>query len=205
MLNADEIIGNYEGWLYKVAGQILSPTDSGLEDLVQEGRVALWQALESWDASKGAQPSWLTTKARYRMVEVATGKRYTGQPKRLHGGYGAEEPKHMRSLDEPIATHGGTAAYRNDVTLADTVPDPSNLIDRADMAAHRGEIAAARRNLTPAQQRYVAARFYGQLSDREMVLAGLFSYDPHALWTSVKNGARGKLANELAHLREVEG
>jgi DNA-directed RNA polymerase specialized sigma24 family protein len=155
----------------------------------------MWHALETYDPSKGSQPAWLTACAHYRMIEIVSGKKYTGQPARLHQHTRAEEPPTL-SLDTPLNSDGGS------LTLGDTVPDPSNPLERAGMAYHRAEIAAARRRLTPAQQLYVAARFYDQLTEREIRNSALFNRDPKLLWRDPKYGARAKLANELGHLRD---
>jgi len=190
----DEIINGYHSWLFKTAsGMTSNPSD--VEDLVQEGRVAMWLALDSYDATKGSLPSWLTRKAKFRMIEVVTDGPLTGQPSRRHGRNPATEMKRdTLSLDLP----------RGDgVNLADLISRDVDQFDSAELAYHQEEITAAIMALPDAQRKYVTARFYEAMTGREMIEAGLFSYDPSALWTSAKNGARKKLAESLAHLEDM--
>lgn len=72
-------LGSYHGWLYKVASNLLPGgySDQNLEDLVQEGRIAMWRALDTLPEDFQAIPMWLTNAAHLRMKNVATG---SGQP-----------------------------------------------------------------------------------------------------------------------------
>lgn len=72
-------LGDYHRWLYKTAADLLpgGPYDPGLEDLVQEGRLALWKAAEMFDEAKGTLAPWVTNAARMRMRDLAWGH---GQP-----------------------------------------------------------------------------------------------------------------------------
>jgi RNA polymerase sigma factor (sigma-70 family) len=164
----EETLREYIGWLRKTAGNMIGFGDPGLDDLVQEGYIAMWRALKNFDRSKGSLPSWLTAKAHWRMLEVVQRTKRTIEV----------------TLDE--APEDQLAA-----------PD---LLDAIDIAYHDGEIAQAVSELTTQQRRYVIARFWLGLSGKEMVELGVFSYDPSALWTSRKNGARWKLQNSLQHL-----
>lgn len=67
-----------------------------------------------------------------------------------------------------------------------------------EVAYHEGEIMQAINNLTPKQREYVLLRFYAGFQTPQ--LTEHFGYDPGALWTSKRNGARMKLARQLAHL-----
>ena len=190
----DEIIAGYHGWLFKTAsGMTSNPSD--VEDLVQEGRVAMWLALDSYNPEKGSLPAWITRKAKYRMIEIVTDGPLTGQPSRRHGRNPATEMnRDTLSLDLP----------RGDgVNLADLISRDVGQFDSAELAYHQGEIAAAIEALPDAQRKYVIARFYEAMTGREMQEAGLFTYDPSALWTSQKNGARMKLAEKLRHLEDM--
>lgn len=68
-------LGDYHRWLYKTAADLLpgGPYDPGLEDLVQEGRVALWKAAETFDEAKGTLAPWITNAARMRMRDLVQG------------------------------------------------------------------------------------------------------------------------------------
>jgi len=48
------------------------------QDLAQEGSVAMWRALRTYDPDKGALPSYLTTAAKWRMQECASRETWTG-------------------------------------------------------------------------------------------------------------------------------
>lgn len=189
---ADDIIGKYNAWLYKTAGYLVGFGSPYLEDLVQEGRIAMWRALDSFNGSKGSQPAWVTTKAKLHMIDVVTTRRWTGTPPRLHGRNPHQEPRAI-SLD----------AERGDgVNLADLAGYYPPELAAADMAYHQEDINAAIMALPEAQRRYVIARFYLAMTTPEMIKAGYFGYDPSALWNSQKNGARNKLRKSLDYLSE---
>ena len=193
VIDPETTIANYNGWLYQTASHMLDAASPNLEDLVQEGRVAMWLALASFDPGKGSLPSWLTRKAKFRMLEVVSGRRWTGQPKRLHGSQKIEVPFTV-SLD---------AERGEGITLKDSLGREPEEITRAEMAYHSAEIQAAIDALSPAQRKYVLARFRDGLTGTEMQEDGVFGYDPSALWTSRKNGAREKLREALAHLADM--
>lgn len=71
--------GDYRRWLYKTAADLLPGGyyDTGIDDLAQEGRVAMWRALETHDPARGALAPWVTRAARTRMRDLAWGH---GQP-----------------------------------------------------------------------------------------------------------------------------
>lgn len=78
---SDLTLEAYHGWLYTVAASMLPDGyhDAGIDDLVQEGRIAMWRSTTAYDPSKGALPSWVTRAARTRMRDVARGHcRFTG-------------------------------------------------------------------------------------------------------------------------------
>jgi RNA polymerase sigma factor (sigma-70 family) len=174
----DEILRDYLPWLRVVAGNLAGFDSPDLQDLVQEGYIAMWRALRTYDPASGKLDYWLKFKASNRMKTIAI--RAAEHPER--------EPL---DLDQPRTTEGDT--------LADLLEGP-DLIAAIDIAYHHGEIAAAIDRLTPQQRRYVIARFWLGLTGNEMVALGVFSYDPSALWNSKRNGARWKLQEELKHL-----
>lgn len=74
-------LGAYHSWLYKVAADMLPGGfyAAEIEDLVQEGRIAMWKAYEAYDDCKGTLAPWLTNAARMRMKDIAHGHgRWTG-------------------------------------------------------------------------------------------------------------------------------
>lgn len=66
-------LSDYEGWLHKVASGLVGPDRH--DDVVQEGRVALWRALQRADLSNPGLPGYLTRAAKGRMMDIATGAR----------------------------------------------------------------------------------------------------------------------------------
>lgn len=70
-------LSDYDRWLHRVAGRMTGPV--GHDDLVQEGRVAIWKAMQRADLSDPGLPGYLTRAAKGRMIDVVTGRsRQTG-------------------------------------------------------------------------------------------------------------------------------
>lgn len=74
------MIEKYHGWLYRLANDLLWADSSArrtlsVDDLVQEGRVAMWRASLSFDPKRGHLPAHLTNAARKRMLDVVMGKK----------------------------------------------------------------------------------------------------------------------------------
>lgn len=75
------VLADYTGWLHHYANRLRVWWDADHDDLVQEGQVAMWRALDTFDPDRGALPSWLTMKAATRMRDVAwRGHPWFGQP-----------------------------------------------------------------------------------------------------------------------------
>lgn len=184
----NDILKPYRGWLYARAITLLYPTHEDLDDLVQEGWIAMWQALSVYDPERGALPSWLTTHAKYRMLDVVKDWSWTGKLPVRDGRNPVRRPELLSLDDERVS--------------GDTVPDPEaeDLMDSVELAYHYGEIGRALDELTPRQRQYVVARFWAGMTGREMA-EELFGYDAQGLWSSAKNGARLKLVRKLEHLR----
>lgn len=70
-------------------------------------------------------------------------------------------------------------------------------LDGIEVAYHAGEIVRALDVLTPAQRKYVIARFWGGQTKAE--LRDLFGYDPSSLWRT----AKPRLQDRLSYLREL--
>ncbi|MET7363303.1 sigma-70 family RNA polymerase sigma factor [Streptomyces sp. NPDC005562] len=194
-LTVDEVLGQYESWLHARAHQMLASTDHRHEDLVQEGRIAMWRALQQHDPAKGALPSWLTQHATWHMHQVLSrGGTWTGKPRGASTSRVEVKVHSVESLDQilhPDADSGRAA----DTAAGGATPD---LAEEAMQAYHRGEIAEAIALLSAGQQRYVRLRFVEDLKGAEMKDA--FGYDPSALWNSARNGAKYKLRAHLSHL-----
>lgn len=180
-----EILRGFRPWLYKTAQQLLSPSSPEIEDLVQEGYIAMWKALKTHKEEAGPLTAWLTTKARWRMLEVVKEKNWSGMPSRRHGRNPVQDVVPL-SLDKDY----------DGATLADLLLTP-DIAESVMNAYHHGEIHEAIAELSPAQRKYVYARFWCGMTWGEMKTE-VFGYDPSPLWTSKKNGARDKLAKTLA-------
>lgn len=177
----DEELGEYLPWLRKLATGFLHPGHPALDDLVQEGYIAMWKAEKSFDPSRGKLDFWVKVKAHRRMLSVVTDGHYTGHTGR------------QRSVESfPSA----------DMDILDKAPP--TLLGDIEMAYHNGKIAEAIDRLTPAQRRYVYARFWLGLSGKEMRDLGVFGYDPSGLWNRKDTGAKVKLQRDLHRLAYKE-
>lgn len=188
------IIAAYERWLHKVANDYLMPWDERHDDLVQEGRIAMWRALAKYDPAAGSLPSWLTTAAKMRMKTLAFGK---GQPTGHEAVRGVRDVDVAASLDALIEEDG-----------AEGLLEAADALVEVEMAYHAGEIAEALNSLSPAQKRYVLARFWCGLdpTSRAPAMRDLITLVPEVskrhLWSGSARqvGARDRLAERLAHL-----
>lgn len=189
----DEALADYEAWLHHRAHQMLPSTDHRHDDLVQEGRIAMWQAHSKHDPKKGALPAWLTQHATWRMRDVLARRgKWTGSPARRDGRHAVEDAPtvSLNALLEPDGDRLG------DERAGGVVPD---IADAAMGAYHRQQIVDALEDLTEGQRRYVLLRFWGDVVGRE--LRDAFGYDPKGLWSSPKSpAARERLAQSLTHL-----
>lgn len=196
LLSSSELLPAYERWLHATAYRISPPgrNEAYHDDLVQEGRVAMWRAMAAYDPAQGALPSWLTTAAKMRMADVVRrAGSWLGRPARYGPQPAAEKVSSPVSLDELLAVDGDSDPLMRLLSAADVA-------ESLDLAYHHGEIMFALNSLRPDQRRYVVLRFWGGLSDPEMVRAGHFSSNPGYLWRDARTGARGVLKLRLAHL-----
>lgn len=139
-----EILDDYKGWLHVVANSLVDRERH--DDLVQEGRIAMWRALETYDETRGSLPSWLTRAAEMRMRDLAWG---TGQPT------GHEAVRGSRPVEEGPSLDG---------MVEDEI---EALLGHIEEAYHDGEVMQViRSELSPKQQEYVFLRFWGGLDPR---------------------------------------
>lgn len=174
------VLDDYEKWLHAVANSITTPALH--DDIVQEGRVAMWRALETFDASKGALASWLTHAAEMRMKDVAWGK---GQPLGHEPMRGSRPVEEGPSLDD----------QPEEIVQA--------LLGHVEEAYHDGEIMKIiRESLTPKQQEYVFLRFWGGLEPKAQAaqIRALVREFPVLGERWHWQRARTVLAEKLAHL-----
>lgn len=174
------VLADYEKWLHKVANSITDAAQH--DDIVQEGRVAMWRALSTYDESKGALASWLTRAAEMRMKDVAWGK---GQPTGHEAVRGSRQVEEGPSLDE----------QPEEIVQA--------LLGYVEAAYHDGEVMQVIREvLTAKQQEYVFLRFWGGLepTSRASQTRALVKQFPVLGERWHWQRARAVLAERLAHL-----
>jgi len=193
----DRILASYNRWLHSVAGYFhRTHFHSDHEDLVQEGRIAMWKALATYDPSKGALPSWLTTAAKMRMKDCLRREGWTGTPARYgHGGKVPDEGVTVMSLMDD------DAALTNMLEAAD-------LLSAVEVAYHRGEILKAVSRLSSNQRRYVVCRFWLGYDPAWRGTGISFAETigvkrPDMLWSQKERGARDRLRHELLHLENA--
>jgi DNA-directed RNA polymerase specialized sigma24 family protein len=180
-LDQNTILGHYRGWLQKVAVGLIADPDLQ-QDLAQEGWIAMWRAFHDFDDTRGALPAWLTSKALWRMRDCARDKAWLGRPPRHQGRVRVLDAVEYPASDTPIW----------DVLQA------ADLFDGLELAYHRGEILAAIARLPTAQRWYVYLRFWRGYQHPQLV--DTFGYDPHALWSNPRHGAKIKLRQALQRL-----
>jgi RNA polymerase sigma factor (sigma-70 family) len=179
-MQLEEILQDYKAWLHKVAMDLTADIDHQ-KDVIQVGRIAMWRALERYDASKGALPSFLTSAARYAMIEEAYGR-----------GKGRDRDRTKQLKLSPVAPD--SPFWEMSV---------AGLLSEMEMAYHRGEVAKAINQLSPEQREYVYRRFWKDEPEPEIREALGRQSPVHYLWTDKRSGARKQLAESLSHLKEI--
>ena len=140
MIEPNEIIPHYHKWLFRIAYDLLPFRSSEVEDLVQEGRVAMWKALHNFDESKGSLPSLLTRNAKTAMRDKVRRQTWTGAPRAR--GHRRERP--ATPVDNLMAMDKRR------------VPFPAS----ADIAAHREEVRNAVAKLSPSVRDAIFRKFW---------------------------------------------
>jgi len=168
-----DVINDFNGWLYVVARSLSSDVNIR-EDLMQEGRVAMWQCLGKFDPDKGRLSYWLTMHARLRMLSIVSKgtdrkRTWTGAPP--HRGSRIPRGQPLADATDPM------------VFPEAGVPFPES----ADLAAHLAEIRAAVAELSPSCRSAIYRKFWldEPVNNHE--------WDRH----------RPALARKLAHLRSA--
>lgn len=167
----DQVLARYRGWLLKVAVELAPRRPNDWLDLAQEGWIAMWKALKTYDPDLGAEASYLTTAARLRMVDCLRRNLWTGTP----GARG-----HIR--ETPAAPVDPDWDWVDAAVGCDVMND-------LEVAYHHGEIAAALDLLKPRDRAWV----------QKMILddAGGRSWRTQV----VPEAVRAMLAAQLSHLR----
>lgn len=137
-MDIEETLSGHDHWFLGRARRLRQNWDA-VEDLMQEGRLAMFEAYHSWDG-RGDQLGWMRKVAIWRMTRVA---------------FPQEGRKGAPDLIE-------IAEYDNN--LLDTAHhDHPN-----DMVAHHNEIHQAIRDLPERSRLYVWMRFWQKASQAEM-------------------------------------
>jgi RNA polymerase sigma factor (sigma-70 family) len=180
--NSDDLLAHYRQWLVKVAWDMTRSHPQLKDDLAQEGHIAMWRALKTYDPDKGSLPHWLTKSARWRMSEcLRRNELWTGTDNsRGHERFPAPEPVDPQ-----------------DDSYINALMDASTALETVLASYHRGEIGRALGSLTAQQREYVIRRFWGQQTYTELLLH--FKRNPSDLWKT----AKPKLTKALEHLASV--
>jgi DNA-directed RNA polymerase specialized sigma24 family protein len=70
-IDVDQTLRDYDRWLHRTAYELLPPAFDSADahdDLVQEGRIAVWDAVRTYCPDRGALPAWITLRARSKMA-----------------------------------------------------------------------------------------------------------------------------------------
>lgn len=169
----ETVLANFEEWVVRRAAWMTADRELR-KDLEQVGRIAIWEACQSFNEMSGSLPSWVTFKARNAMRDHFS------------------TPKWGRVATNEWAFDLFDADWHN------LLMDRGASRDMPDMAYHQREIVAAINSLSPRQREYVYLRFFCDYKAPE--LRQHFGYDPQGLWSSPKNGAKNKLRPQLVHL-----
>lgn len=138
MTDGNEILQQYYPWLRKTAGNLIGFDDPYLDDLIQEGYIAMWKALQSHDPEKGPLVPRLMFLARQRMLNVGYGHhRYTGH-EAVRGSQEAQADLHYDELRD--------REYAMPATVDEPYVEPS--------------LTDALSALPPSQREYVFVRFW---------------------------------------------
>lgn len=179
------VLGDYRKWLLAVANRMVVTSQGGrgsdyegrVQELAQEGYIAMWRALDSFDPAKGAMASWLVRAAEMRMSDVVRRGVLFGKPAQ-RGTVRVEDRAVMEALSE-------VEEHELERRISYWLPEGLAL------AYHRGAIHQAICRLTPDEQRYVVLRFWHGKSNPEI--------DPHVegnvvhIWRTAKDKLRGDL------------
>lgn len=172
------ILEDYERWLHAEAYKLQLPGRADHDDIVQEGRIAMWRALSSYDESLGSLPSWLTTAARTRMRDFAWGR---GQATGHEAMRGRQELPVAASLDsmeeDEIDELMGS--------IEDEYHETGNLL------------RIIRERLTPKQQEYVFLRFWCGIDPMKVSINDLVDQFPTMRQRHVWQDARKRLQQAL--------
>ncbi len=125
-MKTDALLADYEGCLIRLADRYLSRQHAMYDDLIAEGRIAMWDEIQ---LGHGDHAGYMRQRARSRMTALLGG----------HKAFG--NPKIGRSYDvKPATSFEAVAVVAPGLELT---PEQTDLAERAMVAYHRGEIRQA--------------------------------------------------------------
>lgn len=201
----EDVVVRFDGWVRACARRHCSDT-ARMDDVVQEGRIALWQTY-----TRSGEISHAIRDAERRIQQMSW---YSPPPT----GSVHEGPRY-----EPKTFSVQAATTTDEGDEADYLIERLGLVDHltdVEWAYHRGEIARALEALNPRQRAYVFARFWcgaeGQAGTRDSGYNDFLANNPQvydrngSVWSGRKQasgkrtpGARDILRERLEHLREL--
>lgn len=130
------------------------------DDLMQAGRLGLWDACRTWDQARGPFRSWAITKIRFALREHLRQDDRLSRTQRRDG----IRADHI-SLDTLIEFEDGHFE-RLEATIQDTAPGPQELAERAELWRHIAQLPGPRaeallRCLVLGQAQWEAGRHMG--------------------------------------------
>lgn len=131
----------FEGWLHAVANRLLGPLSPDHDDLVNEGRIAMWRASKAFDGTRGSLTAWVIRAAEMRMRDLAWGH---GQP------FGHAPVRGMRAVTVALHLDELTADFRSQIE-----PIAEDVAEAAMWAYHHGQVGRAISDLTEHQREAV--------------------------------------------------
>lgn len=138
-------VRDYDRWIYRLANDMLWANSSArnfltVDDLAQEGRVAMWAASQKFDPSRGNLPAHVTNAARKRMIDVISGRKPS---------FGTE------------GNRGRVKVPETSLTPWPEPDDPAEPIAPSGPPEGRPDVLAAIQALPAASREYVERVFWG--------------------------------------------
>lgn len=173
-----DVLENYRKWLLWYVKYAYWSWESEWPDLMQEGWIAMWRALRTFDSSKGALPTYLTRAAKMRIADVVRRHTWTG----TLGARG-----HIR--EKPAAPVDTDWDWVEEAAFK---PNRADAFAEVEYAYHHGEILAALAALPANEKRWVVVNIVND--------GGRYSWRDAA--RRMKPATRDHLADRLSHLQE---
>lgn len=154
-----------------------SSQPSRIEELAQEGWIALWQA-----SKKHTDVGWLKASALKRMISIR--RDWLAQRRDI---------RRTVPLGLPMVTKD-VEGYEDDSIWAALTSELGDV----ELAYHHGEIMHTLSTLTPREREYIYHKYWLGKTDTDLI--EVFGYRPRTIGASAYN----KLRNKLSHLRSSD-